>query len=152
MWSVWFKMCRCKSRVSCIGVGQRGHNRRTDRSVAFVRCSHRYEQKALVRVETNNSNKSPELGMGGIENVRNKWITPGFGPFIHDVNKRDALGRAERPCIHLQIQIGWFRIPSFFCYSSCEHKYIFQVHRNLLETFHRNSLTWWKTFPTISYC
>jgi hypothetical protein len=37
-----------KQTVSCIGVGQDGHNRSTDRTVAFVRYSHRYQQKALV--------------------------------------------------------------------------------------------------------
>jgi hypothetical protein len=70
MWAAWFKY-EGKNSLSGIGIGREVHKGAEICPPLFVRGSHRYQQKASVRVETNNSNKSPELAMGWIEKRQN---------------------------------------------------------------------------------
>jgi hypothetical protein len=67
-------------------------------------------------------------------------MTLGFHPYIHEVNKSDATdGRTSQ---HSSANLDRLISHTFrFCYSFRTHKYIFQVHKNLLEIFHINSFT-----------
>ena len=65
MWSTWFKY-EGRNSLSYIGVGQERHKEAEICPPLLFDVATDTNRKASMRVETNNSNKSPERALGRI--------------------------------------------------------------------------------------